>query len=400
MAISPNSRYYIPILSKAVDVLEFLAIERDALPLEEIYRRLHMPKSTVYRILQTLVHRGYIQNSSLKTYKYLGKPRKLAFGFACDWSDLEALTIARSVEKQSVSAGVELVSLNNEGDTDQTIQNVESFVRDGCDLVIQCRLRSESSYAIAAQIATSKLPMLSVDSTCSHSRYIGIDPYENGMQLGSLCATFVKHSWNAQVSHVIELWDPASSYTSQGRLAGTLKMLEGTLLCPMPIPRRIEGGADRDYGCAAIGQYLDQNVSASRVIVVASTDSGALGALDAARARGREADLAVVGKGSTVEAIAEICRPESAFIATSGANDQEYGRQIVAVGLAILQGYSVQPFTFVDQKVIAKEYLGVSLINLQRAAGAEELHGAAFRSSATSTKIAHGAKYQETRTTR
>jgi ribose transport system substrate-binding protein len=50
--------YLIPILSKAMDILELLETEKKPLTLEDIFQKVHISKTSVYRILKTFVHRG------------------------------------------------------------------------------------------------------------------------------------------------------------------------------------------------------------------------------------------------------------------------------------------------------------------------------------------------------
>ena len=51
-------------LDRAFDILEILSHEKDGLALTEIGRRLGLHKSTVYRLLATLSHRGYVEKVS------------------------------------------------------------------------------------------------------------------------------------------------------------------------------------------------------------------------------------------------------------------------------------------------------------------------------------------------
>jgi len=55
--------YVIPVLSKALDVLELMQKDNTPRTLEEIYQRTNISKTTVYRILKTLVQNGYLLNS-------------------------------------------------------------------------------------------------------------------------------------------------------------------------------------------------------------------------------------------------------------------------------------------------------------------------------------------------
>jgi ribose transport system substrate-binding protein len=61
LAVKTTKRLYlIPILSKALDVMELLQTERAPMSLEAVYQRTRFSKTSVYRILQTLLHRGYV----------------------------------------------------------------------------------------------------------------------------------------------------------------------------------------------------------------------------------------------------------------------------------------------------------------------------------------------------
>jgi DNA-binding IclR family transcriptional regulator len=53
----------VPILRRALEILELLAASRDGLPLPEISRALSMPKSSAHKVLITLLREGYVNRS-------------------------------------------------------------------------------------------------------------------------------------------------------------------------------------------------------------------------------------------------------------------------------------------------------------------------------------------------
>jgi IclR family transcriptional regulator, KDG regulon repressor len=67
MAKGPNDRDRtagptpVQSVERAFDILEILSHENSGLPLTEVSRRLNLHKSTVYRLLATLGHRGYVE---------------------------------------------------------------------------------------------------------------------------------------------------------------------------------------------------------------------------------------------------------------------------------------------------------------------------------------------------
>ena len=81
MTRTTKAIYLIPILSKSLDVLELLEQHKAPLTLEEIYQRTRISKTTVFRILRTLVHRGYVSRPEDGRYRLVSRPRKMRFGF-------------------------------------------------------------------------------------------------------------------------------------------------------------------------------------------------------------------------------------------------------------------------------------------------------------------------------
>ena len=84
----PPRLYLIPVLSKALDILELLQMESQPKSLEEIYQRTRISKTTVYRILKTFTHRGYLAQAENGLYRLVSRPKKLRIGFGSESSDM------------------------------------------------------------------------------------------------------------------------------------------------------------------------------------------------------------------------------------------------------------------------------------------------------------------------
>src|SRR5260370_761180 len=83
MAVRKTTKrlYLIPVLSKALDILELLQAENQPMTLEAIHRQTRISKTTVYRVLKTFVHRGYLSQSPDGLYRQVTRPKKMRFGF-------------------------------------------------------------------------------------------------------------------------------------------------------------------------------------------------------------------------------------------------------------------------------------------------------------------------------
>ena len=87
--------YLIPILSKALDVLELLEQTNGPISLEDVYQQTNISKTSVYRILKTLVHRGYLAQGQSGQYRLVSRPRRLRFGFAGLSAEMQSLRSRR-----------------------------------------------------------------------------------------------------------------------------------------------------------------------------------------------------------------------------------------------------------------------------------------------------------------
>src|SRR5579875_1251161 len=115
-AVAKTSKrlYLIPVLFKALGILELLQAEGQPMTLEQIHRRTKISKTTVYRVLKTFVHRGYLAQSQDGTYRQVTRPRKLRFGFGGQSADMPfSNEVTRSLEQAAASFGVDLMVLDN-----------------------------------------------------------------------------------------------------------------------------------------------------------------------------------------------------------------------------------------------------------------------------------------------
>src|SRR5260370_1390267 len=91
MSNSYRSRLYvIPVLSKALDVLELMQKENTPRTLEKIYQRTNISKTTVYRILKKLVHRAPRAQSEKGLYRVQPRRRRGGLGVGGVSSDIPA----------------------------------------------------------------------------------------------------------------------------------------------------------------------------------------------------------------------------------------------------------------------------------------------------------------------
>jgi ribose transport system substrate-binding protein len=349
-----TSLYLIPILSKALDVLELLEAENGSLTLETIYRRTRFSKTTIYRVLKTLVHRGYLAQLGDGTYRYFSRQKKVCFGFGSQSAKMPfSLAVEKSLRAAATEAGIDLVVLDNAYDGKQAIANAEEFVRRGVDLVIEFQIDQAAAPIIANKIAAGGIALIAVDIPHPHATYFGVDNFRCGMDAGEVLAEQARARWGGKVDWVLGLDLAKAGPLVQARVTGAFEALLAALpgLRPSELVRMDTEG-QRELSDTVMTNFLKQHPGSRRILIAAANDMSALGAVDAARRLRRRRHVLVVGQDAIEEMLSEMERVESPAVATVSHNAEQYGKRLIHLGLSLLRGEHVPPYNYVEHSVV------------------------------------------------
>ena len=106
-----TAKYNIPMLEKSFELLEFLVNYPSGLPMQEIVNLLDTPKTTIYRLLNSLQSMGYL-TKDIDTQRYFLSKRFLRLGLAALGESniveqsLAPMRALRDTIKESVMLGV------------------------------------------------------------------------------------------------------------------------------------------------------------------------------------------------------------------------------------------------------------------------------------------------------
>ena len=355
MTIRKSRRLYlIPVLSKALDILELLQAENQPMTLEAIHRQTKISKTTVYRVLKTFVHRGYLSQSPDGLYRQVTRPKKLRFGFGGQSVDMPfSVEVTESLKAAASSVGVDLMILDNCYDSATAMRNAEEFVKNRVDLVIEFQVEQEAAPVIADKIAAAKIPLIAIDIPHPHATYFGVDNYRVGFEAGEVLAAHALKQWDGQVEWVLGLDLPEAGLLVQSRITGAFEgVRSGVPDLPVESFVRIDGRGMRDRSHKLISDFLDRHPRERHILIAAATDTSALGALDAVRDRKREKHVAIVGQDCIAEAVAEMIKASSPLIGSVSHEAGSYGPALVHLGLSILRGQTVAPYNYVAHKMV------------------------------------------------
>jgi ribose transport system substrate-binding protein len=361
MAVRKTTKrlYLIPVLSKALDILELLQAENRPMTLESIHRQTRISKTTVYRVLKTFVHRGYLSQSQDGLYRQVTRPKKMRFGFAAQSADMPfSVEVTESLKDAAAMVGVDLLILDNRYDAATAVKNAEEFISSKVDLVIEFQVEHEVAPVIGDKIAGAKIPLIAVDIPHPHATYFGVDNYRVGMEAGKALAAHASAHWKGKVDWVVGLDLPEAGQLVQSRITGAFEgVRSGHPDLPVETFVRMDGRGMRDRSRKLVADFLQRHPKDKRILIAAATDSSALGAVDAVREQRRDRHVAIVGQDCIAEAIAEMRKERSPLIGSVSHEVSSYGPSLIHLGLSLLRGQTVAPYNYVSHRMVTRESL-------------------------------------------
>jgi ribose transport system substrate-binding protein len=351
-----RSSYLIPVLSKSLDVLELLEQQKQPLTLEQIYQRTAISKTTVFRILKTLVHRGYVARPADGRYRLISRPRKLRFGFGGQSSDLPfSNAVTESLKGAAVSAGVELIVLDNHYSGEIARKNAEEFLNQQVDLVIEFQTDRYVAPIIADQLRAAGIPLIAVDIPHPNAVFFGLDNYRAGLEVGDLLGAYAQEMWEGKVDLIVGLELQKAGTMVQSRITGAFEGIRSRLRDLRDDQfLRVDGAGLTEESNRAMRSILLKHKNAKRILVAPNNDTSALGALRAAQELRREHHLAILSHDCIPEVVEEMKRKNSPIIGSVSHEVATYGPRLIQLGVALIQGDSVPPYNYVEHKIVSR----------------------------------------------
>lgn len=346
--------YLVPIVSKALDVFELLQREKGPWSLEELHRQTHISKTTLFRILQTLCHRGYVARQDHgRLYHFVARPHKLRFGFGSQSGELPfARAVRESLQRAARDAGVDLLVLDNNYDPAAAVANAERFAHERVDLAIEFQTEQSVAPIVAATLNSAAIPIIAVDIPHPGAIYFGVDNYRCGHLCGGMLARAALTRWRGQVDRILGLDLREAGPLVQSRITGAFQALRSLLPnLPGAAFLNLDGRGLFAASRAVVLEQLRGRPAAERLLIAAANDTSALGALSAVRQLRREAQVMIAGQDGIPEARHELEHP-GAFIGTLSHQAESYGPGLIELGMRMLRGEAVPPYNYVESQLL------------------------------------------------
>ncbi len=252
--------------------------------------------------------------------------------------------VSEGIRAQVALAGAELVECDAKLDPNRVPNCMKQLSDAGVKGIIQWSLGDPA--AVCAQVPAG-VPVLAVEldqGPCAKT-LVAADDLRAGQLAGRAVGEWVKARWSCSYDAYVSFESTAAATKSRLRMEGYRQGFSAAC----PITNEQIGRAIDTEGTAknAMTDVLGTLAGKTKIVVVAVNGDAAIGALEAAKAAGREADAWVSGQGGEPRA-RELIRTDEHYLGDAAYFPERYGETIVPAILDLVAGKAVEPLLLIE----------------------------------------------------
>ncbi len=348
-------------LIRACHILKVFQDQSECLRLSDVVARTGLHKTTVLRMLTTLVACELLIRVGGTKYKLgirpLGK-RRYRFGYGMQSAEFGfSRAVTESLQRSADAADIDLLVLDNEDSSRVALRNAAVFVREHVDLVIESQTDTRIASQICSRFRAASIPVIALEIPHPQTIYYGANNSQAGLIAGRYLARWAESHWQGHVDELLLLELPKAGQVPNARILGSmLGVLERLVWLSDRQIKILRTSGHYENTMALTRNHLRRSRS-ERILVAAINDPCALGALQAFRDAGREEHCAIVGHNASPEAHAELAKKNSRLVGSVGYFPERYGEGVIPLALDLLAGRSVPPATFIRHEIVTPSNL-------------------------------------------
>lgn len=248
-----------------------------------------------------------------------------------------------------------LVVRDNDMDSERALENVREFAELSVDLAIIYHIDERVGATMRATVQQHRaIPIIAVDIPIPMTVFFGIHNQQAGLLVGNALGQWIQDNWNGHVDRILVVTEKRVLDVVQQRLDYGLKGLANWVNFDKDTVFRLDGGNQRETSAQNAYEVLARWSDFHQIAAICLNDDSALGVLEAARALGRESDMAVVGQNADL-AIAEFRKPFTRLIASANYFPEQYGARLIELAWKLLQGERVAREHFIEPALVTAE---------------------------------------------
>ncbi len=338
-----------------VDLVPFARLDQ----IDHIFTDCGLAPEWIEQLRRTCVRLTVCGENTTTTYAPCDREeRRYRIGFANLTERMPfALQVRLGLEAAAASRNnIELLIRDNDLDRKRALENVEWFIAQGVDLVIEYQIDAEAGNVIMDRFRQAGIPVIAVDIPLPGAIFFGADNYRAGFMAGEGLGHWIRKHWDGRFDLLICLQDLRAGATPAARLQGGQDGL-ASVLGPISKERilMLPAGTLLEEARTAMMQHLPQIPAGTRVAMLAVNDDAALGALAAFEAAGRLADVVAVGQNADRLGRAAMERADLPFVGSTSYSPELYGGQLIDLALRLLRGEPVPPAVYIKHSFVSAD---------------------------------------------
>ncbi len=340
---------------RACEVLKAFLTPGEELGLGDVVNRTKLPKTTVFRLLRTLIHGGLLERTGAGIYRNRFNPlqtRPFRIGFAAQGDSEFSRTVMRSMETAAAREHVQLITLNNRYSAKEALRNADLFIKEQVDLVLEFQTYDRVASLIASKFLEANTPVIAIEVPHPGATYFGANNYKAGVIGGKALGRWAKENWGGKVDRVLSIELPIAGSLLELRITGVIDGLRTELPEVANVPViHLNGRGDFEQVLDVIRQYLRRSPTC-RTLIGTVNDVCALAAVRAFEDAGVSEKCAIVGQNAIRDSRKELRRPGTRLIGTVAYFPERYGDEVIPLALGILSNKSMPTTVFVKHQLI------------------------------------------------
>lgn len=246
--------------------------------------------------------------------------------------------VRKSIEAAAKANGAQLVECDSNLSAQLAINCAAEFKSEHVQGIANFQLDATAAPRVCA--AGPKVPVVAIDipQPPCQTLFFGANNLQAGKLAGAALGKFAKKKWNCKADAVLSLNDLAAGSVviarEKGELSGLASVCKGLNVI------HVATDATNGGSIAPFTDTLSRLPGAHRLLVVATNDDQANGAIKAAQSAGRLGDIYVGAQGGDPTSWPSLCgkTPFKNWIADTAYFPERYGATIVPALISLIEG--------------------------------------------------------------
>jgi ribose transport system substrate-binding protein len=265
--------------------------------------------------------------------------------------------ISDNIKADCDRMGYTLIQAESKGDASAAMKNVDAFLLQGANYIIECSWSVAAVEAVAKRCKAAGVPCISIDIPVADAYFFGVNNTEAGMTTGNAAVAAIKKNWGGKLDFLVLGYQANAGEEVKKRCSGIADAIKaaGIPLADSQIIWMDTGGSEGTLKCKSMGtDFLTAHPNSKRILFGCVNDQAGQGFWSAAETSGRTNDVLVVSQGADEPALANLRKPANNWLGSTAYLPEQYGDYILKMIADLAAGKPVPQQVFMKTQFLDK----------------------------------------------